>query len=215
MYLDVGDGHQIYYELHGNPEGRPAVVLHGGPGGGLQRSNLKFFNLRKWRVLLFDQRGSGRSKPYLGLEHNTTWDLVADIERLRTTVGVERWTVFGGSWGSTLALAYASKHAAAVQAMVVRGIYLAERWENEWLYAEGGASRLFADEWKRFAGPRKTLKQTLDHYGKAFRSKSRKTAVKRWNQWESSISFLGPSKPSSDTTPSLAILEHHYFKHGC
>ena len=150
MYLDVGDGHRVYYEVHGSPQGKPVVVLHGGPGGGIQHSLLKLFDLKRWRVLLFDQRGCGKSKPFLSLEKNTTWDLVADIERLRETLGVEKWTVFGGSWGSTLALAYASKHMNRVTALVLRGIYLAEPHENAWLYKEGGASELRPVEWAKF-----------------------------------------------------------------
>jgi proline iminopeptidase len=133
MYLDVDHGHKIYYEVHGSPKGTPVVVLHGGPGGGLQRSLLKLFDLTKWRILMFDQRGCGLSKPFLSLDRNTTWDLVADIERLRETMGVEAWTVFGGSWGSTLALAYAAKHLKRISALVLRGVYLGAPSENAWL----------------------------------------------------------------------------------
>lgn len=217
-HLDVGDGHTLYYEVHGS--GKPAVVLHGGPGGGLQRATLRFFNLRRWRVVLFDQRGCGRSTPSAetaaGLRANTTWHLVEDIERLRAAVGVAGpWTVFGGSWGSTLALAYAMRHPRACAALILRGIYLAEPWEADWLYAEGGASRLEPTEWKRFAGARRTRKATLDYYGRRLRSAStRKAAAASWNRWETVLSTL-EKKPVGSAPQSLALLEHHYFNHNC
>jgi proline iminopeptidase len=224
-YLDVGDGHRIYYEQHGAADGRPAVVLHGGPGGGLQRSALKFFDLRRWRVTLFDQRGCGRSTPSVSepsaLRTNTTWHLVADIEKLRSAVGVTgAWTVFGGSWGSTLALAYASKHMSSVAAIVLRGVFLAEPWESEWLYAEGGASRMAPVEWERFSdgGRRRTLKATMSYYGSRLRSRraaTRKAAARAWNRWETVLSSLNPPKGHGAAPESMAILEHHYFKHHC
>ena len=227
-HLDVGDGHSIYYEQHGAADGRPAVVLHGGPGGGLQRSALKSFDLRQWRVTLFDQRGCGRSTPSAsepaGLRANTTWHLVADIERLRSAVGVTGpWTVFGGSWGSTLALAYATKHMSSVAALVLRGIYLGEPWESEWLYAEGGASRLSPVEWVHFSdgGRRRTLKATMSYYGPRLRSRrtaTRKKAAAAWNRWETALSTLKPAKGSAKQVAapeSMAILEHHYFTHNC
>lgn len=223
-HLDVGDGHRIYYEEHGAADGKPVVVLHGGPGGGLQRAVLRLFNLRKWRVILFDQRGCGRSTPSAsteaGLKANTTWHLVADIERLRAAVGVSApWTVFGGSWGSTLALAYAARHPKAVAALVLRGIYLAESWEAEWLYAEGGASRMKPTEWARFSdgGRRRTMRATLVHYGQRLRSRSsatRKAAATAWNRWETVLSTLEPST-AGHAPVSMAILEHHYFSHNC
>lgn len=217
-HLDVGDGHTLYYEVHGS--GKPAVVLHGGPGGGLQRQVLRFFNLRRWRVILFDQRGCGRSTPSAstdaGLKANTTWHLVEDIERLRAAVGITGpWTVFGGSWGSTLALAYAARHPRSCAGLILRGIYLAEPWEAEWLYAEGGASRLEPTEWKRFAGSRRTRKATLEYYGRRLRSAStRKTAAAAWNRWETVLSTL-EKKPVDSAPQSLALLEHHYFSHNC
>lgn len=220
-YLEVSDGHTLYYEVHGASDGKPAVVLHGGPGGGLQRSALRFFNLRKWRVILFDQRGCGRSQPSsstaAGLKANTTWHLVADIERLRAAVGVTgSWTVFGGSWGSTLALAYASQHPSACAALILRGIYLGEPWEAEWLYAEGGASRLEPTEWARFSGGRRrTMRATMEYYGKRLRNrKTQKAAVAAWNRWETVLSTL-EKMPVTPAPASLALLEHHYFSHNC
>jgi proline iminopeptidase len=219
MYLDVGDGHRVYYEIHGSPQGKPVVVLHGGPGGGIQHSLLKLFDLKRWQILMFDQRGCGKSKPFLSLEKNTTWDLVADIERLRETMGVERWTVFGGSWGSTLALAYASKHMDRVTALVLRGIYLAEPRENAWLYKEGGVSELKPMEWERFVkGSDSRKKNLVGVYHRLLRNRrTRKAAAKAWSTWESSISTLKPSKDTdtSKQMEAVAVLENHYFSHNC
>lgn len=220
-HLDVGDGHSMYYEVHGAADGKPAVVLHGGPGGGLQRWVLRLFNLRRWRVILFDQRGCGKSLPSAttpaGLKANTTWHLVEDIERLRSAVGVSgSWTVFGGSWGSTLALAYASRYPAACAALILRGIYLSEPWESEWLYAEGGASRLEPTEWVRFSGGRRqTMRATMAYYGRRLRDKrTRRAAAAAWNRWETVLSTL-EKKPVTHAPESMAILEHHYFSYNC
>jgi proline iminopeptidase len=224
MHLDVGHGHKIYYELHGSPKGKPVVVLHGGPGGGMQHSVLKLFDLKAWRVLMFDQRGCGRSTPFLSLEKNTTWDLVADIERLREVLCVERWTVFGGSWGSTLALAYAAKYLDRVTALVLRGIYLAEPHENEWLYKEGGASELRPVEWAKFVrASRSSSKKRclIGTYRRLLQNRrTRKAAAKAWSTWESSISTIEPKsgKQGNDTPREMemiAVLENHYFSHNC
>ena len=230
MYLDVGDGHSVYYEVHGSqkPGAKVAIVLHGGPGGGLQRGQLRSFNLKRWRVILFDQRGCGSSTPLYSLYKNTTWDLVSDIEKLRKAVSVDKWTVFGGSWGSTLALAYASKHLDHVASLVLRGIYLGEDSENDWLYREGGASRLYPELWSKFASvgqqgrPNRTRnnKNLIGAYSRLLKSKNRQTrrkAAAAWWSWESSLSFL---KPRVDKTPakeveSLAAIENHYFHHNC
>jgi len=222
MYLDVGGGHRLYYEVHGAPTGKPAVVIHGGPGGGMQRQVLDLFDLKRWRVLLFDQRGCGRSTPFLSLEKNTTWDLVADIECLREAVGIESWTVFGGSWGSTLALVYAAKHLQRVDALVLRGIYLGAPSENDWLYAEGGASELRPVEWSKFVRAATTRGRKSNNYITAYKRllrdrRTRKAAAIAWSGWESAISTLKPRhlKENSNETLSLAVLENHYFSHGC
>jgi pimeloyl-ACP methyl ester carboxylesterase len=146
-HLDTGDGHQVYWEISGNPEGKPAVFLHGGPGAGCSPAHRRLFDPKKYRVLLFDQRGCGRSKPHASLENNTTWDLVKDIEKLRGIMGVEQWLVFGGSWGSTLALAYAETHPDKVSELVVRGIFTLKPREIAWYYQDG-ASNLFPDLWE-------------------------------------------------------------------
>jgi proline iminopeptidase len=175
-------------------------------------------------VVLFDQRGCGKSTPLYSIHKNTTWDLVADIEKLRKAVGVDRWTVFGGSWGSTLALAYAAKHLKHVDALVVRGIYLGESRENDWLYKEGGASSLYPEEWTKFSqgagSAGKSRKNLTATYRRLLQSKDRKTrrrAAAAWWGWESAISFLVPKPDDSKASEveSLAILENHYFSHTC
>ena len=227
MRLEVGDGHTMWYECHGSPEGRPVIMLHGGPGGGLVRRALRLFNLKRWHVILYDQRGCGRSEPTVetdltaALAHNTTWDLVADIERLRTHLGIQSWTVFGGSWGTTLALAYAEAHPSAVDALVLRGVCLLSPWENRWLYEEGGASQLAPEAWEKFVAPigrARTARTTLRAYQRLLKSPKRQTrraASAAWWGWESAISFL---KPRPDTTPpakveAISALENHYFLH--
>jgi proline iminopeptidase len=222
MRLPLTDGHVMYYEEHGLPTGRPVVVLHGGPGGGIQRKVLELFNLQKWRVIMYDQRGCGRSTPFGSITANTTRHLVADMERLRLHLGLEAWTLFGGSWGSTLALAYASRHKERVTAMVLRGVCLMEPWEQRWLYEEGGASRLYPEAWASFvagSGLGSKNKQNLTRaYSRRLRSRDRGTrrnAARAWWGWEATVSHL---KPRPDRTPiatveTLAILENHYFRH--
>lgn len=220
MRLPLTDGHVMYYEEHGSSAGRPIVVLHGGPGGGLQRKVLAFFNLKKWRVILYDQRGCGRSTPFGSTDSNTTRHLVADMERLRLHLGLETWTLFGGSWGSTLALAYAAQHKERVTAMILRGVCLMETWEQRWLYEEGGASRLFPREWAKFkAGAGDGSQRNLTRaYSRKLRSKHRATrraAARAWWSWELSLSHLKqqPDRTPAATVESLAILENHYFSH--
>ena len=220
MKLPVGNGHVLYYEVHGlQTSNKVAIVLHGGPGGGLQRSQLKHFDLSKWRVVLFDQRGCGRSTPFLSVHNNTTWDLVADMEKLRVHLGIDKWLVFGGSWGSTLALAYASRHPAPVAGLLLRGVCLMEPWEQRWLYEEGGASRIFPEAWPAFvAGAQKSKgRGTLSQrYGRLLSNrKTRKAAAKAWWNWESAISYLEPKPDHSSPkqVESLAVLENHYFRH--
>ena len=149
--LDVGDGHSLYWELTGNPNGKPAVMLHGGPGGGSSPDHRRQWNPDKYKILVFDQRGCGKSTPYASLENNTTWDLVDDIEKLRTQVAkVDKWQVFGGSWGSTLSLAYAQTYPERVTEIILRGIFLFDQYEIDWMYAYGGASSVYPDKWDEF-----------------------------------------------------------------
>jgi len=151
MMLDVPGGHEIYVEQCGNPKGVPVVVLHGGPGGGCSPTMRRFFDPKYYRVILFDQRGCGRSKPHASVENNTTWDLVADIERIRARLNIDNWIVFGGSWGAALALIYAQAHPAAATRLVLRGVFLMSEPELDWFYG-GGAGRFWPVEWAKFSG---------------------------------------------------------------
>jgi proline iminopeptidase len=220
-WLDVGDGHRVYWELCGNPEGKPAVFLHGGPGGGCSPAQRRLFDPRRYRILLFDQRGCGRSTPHASLEANTTWHLVADIEQLREMLGVERWLVFGGSWGSTLALAYAQTHPERVSELVLRGIFTLRRAELLWYYQEG-ASWLFPDKWERFLAPippeergdlMGAYRRRLTHADHNVRAE----AARAWSLWEGETITLLPNQDFTDQfgdehyAIAFARIENHYF----
>jgi len=219
--LDVGDGHQVYWELCGNPKGKPAVFLHGGPGSGCSPDHRRLFNPDKYCVLLFDQRGCGRSTPHASLEANTTWHLVADIERLREQLGVNTWLVFGGSWGSTLALAYAQTHPERVSEMVLRGVFTVRREELLWYYQEG-ASWIFPDEWEGFLAP---IPQAERHdLMAAYRRRltgadpdAQIQAAVAWSRWEGRTITLLPDEEvdATHTDPHYALafsrIENHYF----
>src|SRR5882724_1721299 len=220
-YLDVSSEHSIYYEESGNPRGKPAVFLHGGPGGGTDPKMRRFFNPRKYRLVLFDQRGCGKSKPHASLVHNTTWDLVDDIERLRTHLGIERWLVFGGSWGSTLALAYAEANPERVSEIVLRGIFLLRYAEIRWFY-QHGASEIFPDAWEAYrdAIPLDERDDFLSAYHKRLVGSDQRAALaaaRAWSVWEASASFLYSNgeniKKWSEDQFALAVarIECHYF----
>lgn len=221
--LDVGDGHSLYWELCGNPEGKPVVFLHGGPGGGSGPDHRRQFNPDKYKILVFDQRGCGRSKPYASLENNRTWDLVEDIEKLRTNVAkVEKWQVFGGSWGSTLALAYAETHTQRVTELVLRGIFLFDQYEIDWMYREGGASQLYPDKFEEFISliPEAERDDLVEAYRKRLTSSDPEvqlTAAKAWSKWEGDIVTLLPSPATIEhfTSPDVAVavarIENHYM----
>ena len=222
-FLKVSDIHTLYFEQCGNPHGQPVVFLHGGPGGGLSPDYRRFFDPQAYRVVLFDQRGSGQSTPHASLEENTTWDLVADIERLRERLGIEDWMVFGGSWGSTLALAYAQTHPDRVRSLVLRGIFLCRPKEIAWFYQEG-ASAIFPDVWEEFVNviPEGERGDMLEAYHRRLTSEDeavRMEAAKAWSIWEGSTSklFPNPDTISLFADPhkalSLARIEAHYFKH--
>jgi len=219
--LDVGDGHQVYWELCGNPLGKPAVFLHGGPGGGCSPEHRRLFNPDKYCVLLFDQRGCGRSIPHAGLDANTTWHLVSDIEKLRTQLGVQKWLVFGGSWGSTLALAYAQTHPDRVSELVVRGIFTVRPEELHWYYQEG-ASWIFPDEWEHFVNPiplgeRSDLMAAYHRRLTGADHKAQIEAAVAWSRWEGRTITLQPDaavdEAHSDPHYALAFsrIENHYF----
>lgn len=222
--LDTGDGHQIYWELCGNPDGRPAVFLHGGPGSGCSPDHRRLFDPTKYCVLLFDQRGCGRSLPFASLDNNTTWHLVADMERLRQMLGVDRWLVFGGSWGSTLALAYAQRHTERVSALVVRGIFTLRRQEVQWYYQEG-ASRIFPDLWEAFLAPippaeRHDLVAAYHSRLTGSDPVAQLACARAWSLWEGQTIRLLPdaanaAKHAQDAFAlAFARIENHYFTHG-
>jgi proline iminopeptidase len=222
--LDVGDGHTLYYEQCGHPRGRPALFVHGGPGGGGDTNARRFFDPARYRIVVFDQRGAGRSTPPAAIENNTTRHLVEDIERLRARLEIERWLVFGGSWGSTLALAYAQAHPRAVTALVLRGIFLLRRREIDWFYQDG-AGRLFPEEWERYLAP---IPETERHdllaaYHRRLTGEDRETrlaAARAWSGWEGATSSLLPDPArvqqfaSEDFALALARIEAHYFVNG-
>ena len=217
----VDSRHTLYYEQCGNPLGKPVVLLHGGPGAGCSAKMRRFHDPRKYRIVLFDQRGSGRSTPHADLVDNTTWDLVADIERLRAMLGVDRWQVFGGSWGSTLALAYAQTHPQCVTELVLRGIFMLRRWELDWFYQQG-ASRLFPEAWQQYvaaipADERADMIQAFHRRLTSDDMPTRLAAARAWSVWEGATSFLqmDPAFVSGheDTAFALAFarIENHYF----
>lgn len=219
--LKVSQLHEIYYEESGNPEGKPVVFVHGGPGGGTEPNHRRFFNPEKYRIILFDQRGCGKSTPHASIEENTTWDLVSDMEKIREHLGIKKWQVFGGSWGSTLGLAYAQKHPEAVSELVLRGIFLLRKQEVDWFY-QFGASEIFPDAWEDYkaAIPESEHHDLVGAYHKRLTSKNaevRLDAARAWSMWEGRTSKLW-SDPQSDDhfgSPEFALafarVECHYF----
>ncbi|WP_020667937.1 prolyl aminopeptidase [Amycolatopsis nigrescens] len=227
--LDVGDGHSVCWEVCGNPAGKPAVVLHGGPGSGAAPMARQHFDPDAYRIVLFDQRGAGRSTPHAtepgtDLSVNTTWHLVADMERLRTHLGIDRWQLFGGSWGATLALAYAETHPERVSEIVLRGVFTARRSELEWIY-NGGAAHLFPDAWQQYLAPipdelrgdpMAAYRELLHHPDQAVRER----AAIAWSSWEGAIVSLIPQRGfvADYARPAFALtfarIALHYFGHG-
>jgi proline iminopeptidase len=219
--LKVSDIHEIYFEESGNPKGKPVVFLHGGPGAGCNAKCRRFFDPAVYRIVLFDQRGCGRSTPFASLEENTTWHLVADMEKLREHLGIEKWQVFGGSWGSTLALAYAETHPARVTELVLRGIFLLRREELLWFYQEG-ASWLYPDAFEEYLGhiPAAERGDLMSAYYKRLTSADpavQSAAAKVWSVWEGRTSCLIPNAELIARTAgdefalAFARIESHYF----
>jgi proline iminopeptidase len=225
-FLKVSELHEMYFEECGNPHGKPAVFLHGGPGGGTEAKMRRFFDPERYRIVLLDQRGCGKSRPHASLVNNTTWDLIADIERLREHLGITSWLVFGGSWGSTLALAYAQAHAARVTHLVLRGIFLLRRWELEWFYQDpGGAAALYPDLWEHYVAPipQSERGDMMAAYYKRLTSNNPaelSQAAKAWALWEAATSFLRQNalytaKLAQNThSEAFSRIECHYFVNG-
>jgi len=222
-WLPPDGAHEIYYEECGAPKGKPCVILHGGPGGAINPTMRRFFDPAKWRMALFDQRGCGKSRHNASLEDNTSWTLIEDIERLREHLGVEKWCVFGGSWGSTLALAYAIRHPERVESLVLRGVFLLTARELAWFYQEG-ACMLFPDAWQRFCAPIPQAERgdLIAAYHKRLTHPERRVqaeAAAAWSQWEGdTISIRGPeARPpkfnEADFAVAFARIECHYFMH--
>ena len=220
--LDVGDGHSLYWERCGTPGAKPVVFLHGGPGAGAGPAHRRQFDPAKYDILLFDQRGCGRSTPHASLEANTTWHLVADIERLRAMVGVEKWMVFGGSWGSTLSLAYAQTHPDRVTELVLRGIFLFDQYELDWLYRDGGAAALYPDKWEEFLAPiaEDDRRNLIVAYHKLLTGDDQDVqlrAAQAWSKWEGETVTLLPHpeviEDFSEPAKAIAIarIENHYM----
>ena len=222
--LPVSSLHTLYYEEAGNPKGKPVVFLHGGPGGGIIPLYRQFFDSTKWRIILFDQRGCGQSTPHAELAENTTWDLVADIEKLRSHLSISKWTVFGGSWGSTLALTYAQTYVDRCNGLILRGIFMLRPKEIQWFY-QSGASNIFPDAWEGYLAPIPPEERSdlVTAYYKRLTSNDatvRQTAAKAWSIWEASTSKLIPDTHLVERfgrgsfADAFARIECHYFING-
>ena len=225
-YLKVGDGHEIYYEMIGNPKGIPVLYLHGGPGAGIWPKDRQYFNPKKFNVLLFDQRGSGKSKPFASTKNNTTWDLVDDINKLLDMAGFKKVIIFGGSWGSTLALVYAINNPKRVKAMVLRGVWTCEREDIKKYYMGGGAANHFPDAWESFLNnvPKRNRKNPLAYYIKQMNSKNNKVRdkyAKEMALYEMKMLMLDMPKKTINkylkrgSYKSLGPLEAHYMSKNC
>ncbi|WP_101773585.1 prolyl aminopeptidase [Peptostreptococcus faecalis] len=221
-FIKVDDVHSIYYEESGNPNGKPVVFLHGGPGCGTAPSCRQFFDPEFYRIILFDQRGSGKSTPHASLHNNDTDSIISDMEKIREKLGIEKWLVFGGSWGSTLALSYALQHPEKTVGLVLRGIFLGRQEDIDWIYQEGGASNIFPDKWENFIGviPEEERNDLVTAYYKRLTSDDRATrveAAKAWSMWEGSIVTLLPNDElvedfgDEDYAISMATIECHFW----
>ncbi|ULB11081.1 prolyl aminopeptidase [Cereibacter azotoformans] len=217
--IDMGDGHRIYVEQCGNPQGEAVLVLHGGPGGGCSPSMRRYFDPERYRVVLFDQRGCGRSRPHASVEANTTWHLVSDIEVIRAKLGIDRWTCFGGSWGATLALIYAISHPERVTNLVLRGVFLMTRAELDWFYG-GGAATFFPDIWARFVAPVPAAERgdlIAAYHRRLFSGNLMEESRfgRAWANWENALASVSQDVPvgesPSEYARAFARLENHYF----
>ena len=221
FYIKVSNLHTIFVEESGNKNGKPVIFLHGGPGGGIEPIYRQYFNPEKWRIIIFDQRGCGKSIPHAELKQNTTWDLVNDIEKIRNYLNIKSWTIFGGSWGSTLSLSYAIIHPDRCEMLILRGIFLLRKFEIDWFY-QNGCSYIFPDEWENYKSV--IHKSEQNNYVKAYYKKLtsknyqiRIKAAKAWSKWEASTSKLIYNKKSlhqfnnEKIAEAFARIECHYF----
>ncbi|WP_435140130.1 prolyl aminopeptidase [Pseudopelagicola sp. nBUS_19] len=218
-HLDVGDGHIIYYEQSGNPNGVPVIIVHGGPGGGCSPAMRRYFNPKIYRIVLFDQRGCGRSRPHASIVANTTWHLVSDMERIRTEIDVDDWIVFGGSWGATLSLLYAQRHPEHAKCLVLRGVFLMRQSELDWFYG-GGAGQFWPEPWKAFSNliPQEERGDLITAFQKRLFSgdwQTEVTSAKAWAKWENALASINSNGVGGETSAEYARafsrLENHYF----
>lgn len=225
FFLPVSHDHTLYVEEVGNPLGQPVLFLHGGPGGGISANHRRLFDASHYRIILFDQRGSGKSRPHASLHSNTTWDLIEDIEALRQHLKIEQWAVFGGSWGSTLSLAYAQTHSNRVSHLILRGIFLCRPEEIQWFYQEG-TSWIFPEFWQEFLAPvpiekRSEMVKTYYELLTSDNEHTRLQAAKAWSKWEGSTCKLKPDTnvihhfEEAHHALAMARIECHYFIHNC
>ena len=221
--LDVGDGHKIYIEECGNPNGRPILILHGGPGGGCNPNMRRYFDPSFYRIILFDQRGCGKSKPHASIEKNTTWHLITDIETLRINLGIEKLTLFGGSWGAALSLIYAEQFPNNVDGIILRGVFTMTKRELDWVYTQNGAAKFLPEAWRNFESiiPNSERNDILTAYHKRlFGSSPSEQAryARAWTVWENSLasfkSFGNSYNPSTEYAKAFARIENHYFING-
>lgn len=220
--IDAGQGHRIYAEQSGNPNGIPVIVCHGGPGGGSSPAMRRYFDPHVFRIILFDQRGCGRSRPYASCENNTTWHLVADMELIRTQLGIDAWILFGGSWGATLALIYAQTHPDRVQQIILRGVFLMTKAELDWFYG-GGAGKFWPEIWAKFVSliPDVERSDMIAAYKKRLFSGNLEEEVRygrAWSAWENALASVHSNgqcgESPGDYARAFARLENHYFSNG-
>ena len=225
FHLPVSDLHTIYVEESGNKNGKPVIFLHGGPGGGVDPKYRRYFNPDKWRIIMFDQRGCGKSTPFAELKENTTWDLVDDIEKIRNHLSIDNWVVFGGSWGSTLSLAYSQTYPNSCKGLILRGIFLVRKKEIDWFYQEG-ANNIFPDRWESFSAPipvekRNNLMQAYYEILTGDDHSKKIEAAKAWSTWEgSTVRLMQDENFISDFSDekfaeAFARIECHYFMNNC
>ena len=223
IIIDVADGHKIYIEECGNPDGTPIVILHGGPGGGCNPNMRRYFDPHFYRIILFDQRGCGRSRPHASIENNTTWDLVSDIETIRIKLNIERFILFGGSWGATLSLVYAEQFPNRIIGLIIRGVFTMTKAELDWVYTRNGAAKFLPEAWRNFEKiiPKSEQADLISAYHKRLFGNSSSDQAKyaqAWTIWENSLAsfktFGRNYSPTIEYARAFARIENHYFING-